>query len=60
MPLSAFWVLILLIPPRDLLIQSVSAPSCPEDECLNAKELHVCVQRLKRDKSPGIDSAVQK
>ena len=46
-------------PPQRPAASGVSPTSNTDDECMfagiTAEELHVCVQELKRGKSPGID-----
>jgi len=46
-------------PPQRPATSGVSATSSSDDECMfasiTAEELHVCIKKLKRGKSPGID-----
>ena len=46
-------------PPQRPAASGVSATSSSDDECMfasiTAEELHVCIKKLKRGKSPGID-----
>jgi len=48
-------------PPQRPATSGVSATSSSDDECMfasiTAEELHVCIKKLKRGKSPGIDGA---